>query len=97
MDDGLGGVSVYEAFPLSCPPVPVTGQTHMATTHGRTGILTTPEIAKHLKVTERTSYKLAASRKIPAFKVRRSWRFSMPDIDRWITKQSTTAHRSRLR
>jgi excisionase family DNA binding protein len=67
----------------------------MATTHGRGGILTIPEIAKYLKVTERTIYKLAASRKIPSFKVGGSWRFSMPDIDRWITKQSTKpAHRS---
>jgi excisionase family DNA binding protein len=69
----------------------------MATTRGRGSILTIPEIAKYLKVTERTIYKLAAARKIPAFKVGGSWRFSMPDIDRWITKQSATTHRSRLK
>jgi excisionase family DNA binding protein len=67
----------------------------MATTQCRGGILTIPEIAKYLKVTERTIYKLAAARKIPAFKVGGSWRFSMPDIDRWIKKQSIKpAHRS---
>jgi hypothetical protein len=33
----------------------------MATTHGRGGILTIPEIAKYLKVTERTIYKLEVS------------------------------------
>jgi excisionase family DNA binding protein len=88
MDDGLDGVSVYENFPLSCPLVLVTGQTHMATTLGRGGILTIPEIAKYLKVTERTIYKLAAARKIPAFKVGGSWRFSRTSIDNWIEKQS---------
>jgi excisionase family DNA binding protein len=61
----------------------------MATTQGRGGILTIPEIAKYLKVTERTIYKLAAARKIPAFKVGGSWRFSATDIDVWIKRQST--------
>jgi excisionase family DNA binding protein len=69
----------------------------MATTQGRGSILTIPEIARYLKVTERTIYKLAAARKIPAFKVGGSWRFSMAGIDRWITKQSATAHSSRLK
>jgi hypothetical protein len=31
------------------------------------GILTIPEIAKHLKVTEKTIYKLAGAKKIPVF------------------------------
>lgn len=62
----------------------------MATTQGRGGILTIPEIAKYLKVTERTIYKLAAARKIPAFKVGGSWRFSSYSIDRWIQRQSNS-------
>jgi excisionase family DNA binding protein len=60
----------------------------MATTQGRGGILTIPEIAKYVKVTERTIYKLAAARKIPAFKVGGSWRFSKAEIDQWIRVQS---------
>jgi excisionase family DNA binding protein len=63
----------------------------MATTQGRGGILTIPEIAKYLKVTVRTIYKLAAARKIPAFKVGGSWRFSKAEIDQWIKKQSMGA------
>jgi excisionase family DNA binding protein len=81
MDDGLGGVSVYETFPLSCPPLPVTGQTLMATTHGWGGILTIPKIAKYLKVTERTTYKLAGATKIPAFKFSGIWRLKKADVD----------------
>ena len=52
------------------------------------GILTIPEIAKYLKVTEKTIYKLAGAKKIPAFKVGGSWRFSKADIDSWIKQQS---------
>lgn len=63
------------------------------------GILTIPEIAKYLKVTEKTIYKLAGAKKIPAFKVGGSWRFSKADIDRWITQQSlqgvVNTHRER--
>ena len=33
------------------------------------GILTIKEVAEYLKVTERTIYRLAAGKKIPAFKV----------------------------
>ena len=51
-------------------------------------ILTLKEVSEYLKVTERTIYRLAASRKIPAFKVGGSWRFSRADIDLWIRRQS---------
>jgi excisionase family DNA binding protein len=52
-------------------------------------ILTIKEVADYLKVTERTIYRLAAARQIPAFKVGGSWRFSKSDIDAWISRQST--------
>ncbi|MBS1994693.1 MAG: helix-turn-helix domain-containing protein [Cyanobacteria bacterium SZAS LIN-2] len=54
-------------------------------------ILTIREVAGFLKVTERTIYRLAAAKKIPAFKVGGTWRFSRMDIDDWIKSQS--AHR----
>lgn len=53
------------------------------------GILTIGEVAHYLKVTERTIYRLAGAKQIPAFKVGGSWRFSKADIDRWIREQST--------
>jgi excisionase family DNA binding protein len=51
-------------------------------------ILMIKDVAEYLKVTERTIYRLAAAKKIPAFKVGGSWRFSKTDIDRWISEQS---------
>lgn len=60
----------------------------MAANAGESSILTIREVADYLKVTERTIYRLAAAKKIPAFKVGGSWRFSRPDIDLWIKEQS---------
>lgn len=51
-------------------------------------ILTIKQVAEYLKVTERTIYRLAAAKKIPAFKVGGTWRFSRADIDSWIKQQS---------
>lgn len=51
------------------------------------GVLTLAEVAAYLKVTERTIYRLAGAKKIPAFKVGGVWRFSRPDIERWIQSQ----------
>jgi excisionase family DNA binding protein len=61
----------------------------MATSTGETGILTIREVAAYLKVTDRTIYRLAAAKRIPAFKVGGTWRFSRADIDTWIKQQST--------
>ena len=52
-------------------------------------ILTIKQVAEYLKVTERTIYRLAAVKKIPAFRVGGTWRFSRADIDSWIKQQST--------
>lgn len=54
-------------------------------------ILTITEVAEYLKVAERTLYRLAAARKVPAFKVGGTWRFSRADIDKWIKQQSLVA------
>lgn len=53
-------------------------------------IMTIGEVADYLKVTERTIYRLAGAKQIPAFKVGGSWRFSKADIDGWIKSQSST-------
>ncbi len=64
----------------------------MATSTGESGILTIREVAAYLKVTERTIYRLAGAKKIPAFKVGGTWRFSRTDIDVWIKQQSIVGH-----
>jgi excisionase family DNA binding protein len=60
----------------------------MSTSAVEGGILTIREVADYLKVTERTIYRLAAAKKMPAFKIGGSWRFSRQDIDSWIKQQS---------
>jgi excisionase family DNA binding protein len=62
----------------------------MTTNNSEGGILTIKEVAEYLKVTERTIYRLAAAKKIPAFKVGGTWRFKTADIDGWIAAQSKT-------
>ena len=61
----------------------------MSAKNSKGEILTIREVAGYLKVTERTIYRLAAAKKIPAFKVGGVWRFSRTDIDIWIKQQST--------
>ena len=63
----------------------------MATNTIEGGILTIKEIAAYLKVTERTIYRLAAAKQMPAFKIGGSWRFSRQDIDGWIKRQTAKA------
>ena len=52
------------------------------------GILTIKDVAGYLKVNERTIYRLAAAKKLPAFKVGTAWRFKKADIEAWIESQS---------
>lgn len=47
-------------------------------------ILTLKEVAKYLKLAEKTAYKLVAGGKLPGFKVGGSWRFKQSDIENWI-------------
>lgn len=61
----------------------------MPTNNSDGEILTIKQLADYLKVTERTIYRLAAAKQIPAFKVGGSWRFSRTDIDSWIKQQSS--------
>lgn len=57
----------------------------------KSDILTISEVADYLKIAERTLYRLVAAKKIPAFKVGGTWRFSRIDLDQWIKRQSTAA------
>jgi excisionase family DNA binding protein len=50
-------------------------------------ILTLKEVAKYLKLTEKTAYRLAAEKKLPGFKVGGSWRFKSEDLEAWIEEQ----------
>lgn len=50
-------------------------------------ILTIKEVADYLKVNERTVYRLATAKKIPAFKVGGSWRIKQAELEKWIQEQ----------
>jgi excisionase family DNA binding protein len=63
----------------------------MPSSPAENAIMTIGEVADYLKVNERTIYRLAGAKQIPAFKVGGSWRFSKLDIDGWIREQSTSA------
>lgn len=53
-------------------------------------ILTLKEVARLLKVAEKTVYSMAQKSEIPAFKVRGQWRFRRDDIDHWIDRQTNS-------
>ena len=50
-------------------------------------ILTIDEVAAYLKAGKCTVYRLAASAKIPAFKLGGTWRFRRAELDQWIASQ----------
>ena len=50
-------------------------------------IMTIKEIAKYLKINEKTIYNLIKKKEIPAFKVGGNWRFKKSLIDKWILKK----------
>jgi excisionase family DNA binding protein len=50
-------------------------------------ILTIKQVALYLRVTDRTIYRLAAAKKIPAFKVGGMWRFRRGELDQWIASR----------
>ena len=54
------------------------------------GILTVKEVAKYLRVDEKTVYRLAKSGKLPAFKAGKNWRFHRADVERYVTYKYQT-------
>jgi excisionase family DNA binding protein len=54
-------------------------------------ILTLPDVARLLKVADKTVYTMAQEAQIPAFKVRGQWRFKRADLDRWIERQKAAS------
>jgi excisionase family DNA binding protein len=50
-------------------------------------LLTLEELAKYLKISKHTLYKMLEKGKVPGFKIANQWRFKKSDIDRWIEEQ----------
>jgi len=53
-------------------------------------ILTLEEVAKYLRVSERTIYDCAQKGEIPAGKIRTAWRFKKSEIDKWVNDKLTS-------
>lgn len=51
------------------------------------GLVTIKEIARLLNIAEKTIYRMAAEERIPAYKLGGSWRFSLSEVELWLTKQ----------
>jgi len=51
-------------------------------------IMTIEELAKYLKISKSSMYKLCQEGKVPGHKVGRHWRFQREIIDRWLAEQS---------
>ncbi len=50
-------------------------------------VLTVDELAKYLKISKSTLYKLAQEGRVPGQKVGRHWRFRRATIDRWLDEE----------
>ncbi len=50
-------------------------------------ILTIPEVAALLRISEKSAYKLAQAGELPAFKVGNQWRLRRVELDAWIDDQ----------
>jgi len=51
-------------------------------------IMTVKQVADYLQMKESTIYAWTQSRKIPAIKIGRTWRFWRDDIDAWLKKHT---------
>ncbi len=50
----------------------------------RDELLTAEDTCRYLKISPRTLYRYLRERKIPAFKLGKSWRFVRSDLEQWI-------------
>ena len=50
-------------------------------------LFTLEELARYLKISKPTLYKMVEKGKIPALKIANQWRFKKDDINRWLEKQ----------
>ena len=53
-------------------------------------ILTLEEVARYLRISERTVYDCAQKGEIPAGKIRTAWRFKKSEIDKWVNERLTS-------
>ena len=72
---------------LSCTLLTGKKITELALLSMADQILTVKQVAEYLQVNERTVYRMANAKKLPAFKVGVAWRFKQSEIEKWIKDQ----------
>jgi len=55
-------------------------------------LMTIEELARYMRVSRFTVYRLAKSHFIPGTKIGRQWRFQKEEIDQWVKDQSRRDH-----
>ena len=55
-------------------------------------LMTIDELARYMRVSRFTVYRLVKSHFIPGTKIGRQWRFQKEEIDRWVKDQSRREH-----
>lgn len=51
-------------------------------------LMTLAETCEYLKITPRTLYRYLQTRRLPAFKLGKEWRFVRSDLEQWIRDQT---------
>lgn len=50
-------------------------------------VMTIPEVARLLRVSEKKTYRLAKSGELPSFRLGSAWRFRRSDVESWVAAQ----------
>lgn len=51
-------------------------------------VLTLDEVAKYLRVSKKTAYKMARAGQMPAFKAGNHWRVRRAELEEWIKRRT---------
>jgi excisionase family DNA binding protein len=54
-------------------------------------LMTLAETCEYLKITPRTLYRYLQTKRLPAFKLGKEWRFVRSDLEQWIRDQTRSA------
>jgi excisionase family DNA binding protein len=57
------------------------------------GVMTVHDVAEYLRLSEAKVYKMANERRVPAFRMGKTWRFKKELIDEWIRRETELALR----
>jgi len=63
----------------------------MMETSPNSELMTLVETCQYLKITPRTLYRYLQTRRLPAFKLGKEWRFVRTDLEQWIRDQTRNA------